>query len=92
MGTPRAAASRYYTTFTPKPPPHPRPPSLDLVGRPDLFVEVTHEVRVDHNRCQDKRDVGLGERVAELLLVSAQQIGDLRIAQRRLVLSPTSTI
>jgi len=43
-------------------------------------VEVAVEVRLGRDRRHDERDVGLRERVAELLLVAAQQISELRIA------------
>jgi len=67
----------------PEVPPHPRPPALDLTGIPDSPIVVTDEVRLRLDRRHDERHVGLGERVAELLLPPAQQVGHLRIATRR---------
>jgi hypothetical protein len=41
---------------------------------------VADEVRLGLHRRHDERDVGLGERVAELLLIPAQQLGQVQIA------------
>jgi hypothetical protein len=48
---------------------------------------VANEVRLRLDRRHDERDVGLGERVLELLLVTAQQIGQLRIPKRGIVVA-----
>jgi hypothetical protein len=67
------------TRHSPQPPPHPRPPALHLPSVPDHAVIVADEVRLGLDRRHDERDAGLGERVAELLLLPAQQLGQLRI-------------
>ncbi len=63
----------------PEVPPHPRPPALNLTSVLDDAVAVADEVRLGSDRRHDERDVGLGERGAELPLFLAQQLSDLRI-------------
>jgi hypothetical protein len=61
---------------TARPPPTPAasaPPSLNLTSVHDDAVTVADEVRRRLHRRHDERDVGLGERVARLLLVSASR-------------------
>ena len=67
-------------------PPHPRPPALDLAGVPDDAVVVAYEVRLGVDRRHDEQDVRLGERGTQLLLLAAQQLGQIRVAAGGLVI------
>jgi hypothetical protein len=67
-----------YKASKPKSPPQLRPPPLNLTGPLDLSVVVADEVRLGPDRRHDVRDVGLGECVAELVLLEPQQFGPAR--------------